>query len=35
MAAPDRGVVTLGPGEVETKADALGCLIRRWLAATA
>jgi hypothetical protein len=35
MVAPDRGVVTLGPGEVEARADALGRLIGRWMAATA
>jgi hypothetical protein len=35
MVAPDRGLVTLGPGAVETQADALGRLIGRWLTATA
>ena len=35
MVASDRGVVTLAPGESEAKADALGRLIGRWMAATA
>lgn len=35
MVAPDRGVVTLAPGEVETRADALGRLIGCWMAAAA
>ncbi|MEA3014410.1 MAG: hypothetical protein QOD42_2955 [Sphingomonadales bacterium] len=35
MVAPDRGVVTLGAGEVAAKADALGRLIARWVEAAA
>lgn len=35
MVAPDRGVVTLGEGEVAAKAEALGNLIARWVEAAA
>lgn len=34
-AAPDRGVVTIGPGQLAGMAEALGDLLRRWVEASA